>query len=76
MKTKTEILKEFCEKEFYLYPSHHQCFDESVNMTATGCGCCADVQSLNEISLKSEIKEARGYLDHLIKLRDDMEGKW
>ncbi len=76
MKTKAEILKGFCEEQFDLYPSHNLSFDGSAGMTGIGCGCCADYQNLNEENLQSEIEEARGYLDHLIKLRDDMKGKW
>ena len=76
MKTKTEILKEFCEKEFEIYSSHHQSVDGSVGMTSVGCGCCADYKTLNEENLNEEIDEATDYLDHLIKLRDDMKGRW
>ena len=76
MKTKTEILKEFCEKEFSLHPKYEVWTNISVGITGIDCECCGDYLFMDEISLNKEIDEARGYLDHLIGLRDDMKGRW
>ena len=75
MKTKDEILSEFTDIEPNLYIRFSHDYD-GIEAIDKGCECCSSANPFDEEELSKEIERVVEYKDRLIKLRDDMKGKW